>query len=94
MEALHSAPARLSGVLIFWHLSKSGGFGKILVYDRKTLFFLHRQLIESGVPIPGSIVSFIPIPASPGKVLPQASAAAIDNSKIIRALEVTSKVGA
>jgi hypothetical protein len=76
---------RRTGVLVFWHLSESGGFGKVLIPSTKELFFLHRKLILSGEPIPGSSVTFTPIPPLAGKVLPQASAAAIDTKRIVRA---------
>jgi hypothetical protein len=86
MESLPSA--RRTGVLIFWHVSENGGFGKIFVPSTGKLFFVHRKLIVSGVPLPGSTVTFVPIPPSPGKVLPQASQAIIDNTRITRALKV------
>jgi hypothetical protein len=89
MKEISLFPPRLKGVLIFWHLSENGGFGKIFVPDNvQQIFFLHRKLINSGVPIPGSTVEFIPIPAAPNKVLPQASEAAIDNTRIVRAMKI------
>jgi hypothetical protein len=75
---------------VFWHVSENGGFGKIFLPSTKELFFLHRRLILSGVPIPGCTVAFTPIPPSPGKALPQASEAVIDNTRLVRALKVNS----
>ncbi len=77
MESLPSP--RRTGVLLFWHLSENGGFGKVLIPSTKELFFLHRKLILSGEPIPGAAVTFTPIPPLEGKVLPRASAAVIGN---------------
>jgi hypothetical protein len=88
MESLQSP--RHVGVLVFWHVSENGGFGKVFLPSTKELFFLHRKLITSGLPMPGSTVTFIPIPASPGKTLPQASEAVIDNTRLVRALKVNS----
>lgn len=88
---MQSLPSRrCTGVLVFWHVSENGGFGKVFLPSTKELFFLHRNLIVSGVPLPGSRVIFTPIPASPGKVLPQASEAVIDNTRLVRALKVNS----
>jgi hypothetical protein len=77
---------RLSGVLVSWRLSKSGGTGRVLV-DGKS-FFICRNFILSGVPVVGSFVEFEPRPAQPGKLYPQAFSARIDNKKIIRAMEM------
>ena len=77
MESLPSS--RRTGVLLFWHLSENGGFGKVLIPSTKELFFLHRKLILSGEPIPGATVTFTPLPPLAGKVLPRASAAIIGN---------------
>jgi hypothetical protein len=88
MESLQSS--RRVGVLVFWHVSENGGFGKVFLPSTKELFFLHRKLISSGLPMPGSTVTFTPIPASPGKALPQASEAVIDNTRLVRALKVNS----
>lgn len=79
---------RRTGVLIFWHMSKSGGFGKILILSTREFFFIHRKLIVSGEPIVGSPVEFTPAPPPPGKVHPTATLAVIDNSKRVRALDV------
>jgi hypothetical protein len=79
---------RRTGVLIFWHISKSGGFGKILIPSTKELFFLHKNHIVSGEPFVGSPVTFTPLPPLAGKVHPQATKAAIDNTKRVRALDV------
>jgi hypothetical protein len=75
---------RRTGVLLFWHVSENGGFGKVLIPSTKELFFLHRKLITSGQPIVGSLVSFVPAPPLEGKVLPRATDCAIDNTKIVR----------
>jgi hypothetical protein len=88
-----SSPRR-TGVLIFWHISESGGFGKILIQSTRELFFIHRKFIISGVPFPGAQVTFTPEPPLEGKVYPQATEAVIDNTKIIRGLKVPDKVGA
>lgn len=79
---------RRVGVLYFWHISKSGGFGKVLIPSTRELFFLHRKLIIAGEPIVGSPVEFTPAPAAEGKIHPQAMHAVIDNSKRIHALDV------
>jgi len=68
---------RRTGVLLFWHLSENGGFGKVLIPSTNEVFFLHRRLILSGEPIPGSSVTFTPLPPLEGKVLPRASDAVI-----------------
>lgn len=78
------SPRRI-GTLLFWHISENGGFGKILVPSTQELFFLHRKLILSGQPIPGSSVTFEPLPPLEGKVHPRASRAVIDNTKIVGA---------
>jgi hypothetical protein len=88
MESPHSP--RHVGVLVFWHVSENGGFGKVFLPSTKELFFLHRKLITSGLPVPGSTVTFTPIPPSPGKTLSQASDAVIDNTRLVRALKVNS----
>jgi hypothetical protein len=88
MQSLHS-PRRV-GVLVFWHLSENGGFGKVFLPSTKELFFLHRKLILTGLPLPGSTVTFTPIPPSPGKILRQASEAVIDNTRLVRTLKVNS----
>lgn len=67
---------RLTGVLLFWHISEGGGFGRILVPSAGQ-FFLHRKLIISGDPVPGSAVTFTPLPPLEGKIYPRASAAVI-----------------
>lgn len=77
------SPQRLHGVLFFWHLSANGGFGKVITPDQQ-LFFLHRKLIVSGDPIPGSGVTFTPLPPLEGKKLPRAADAVIENSKAAR----------
>jgi hypothetical protein len=79
---------RRTGVLIFWHISKSGGFGKILIPSTKELFFLHKNHVVSGEPFVGSPITFTPVPPLAGKVHPQATKAVIDNSKRVRALDV------
>jgi len=79
---------RLIGLLLFWHLSENGGFGKVLIPSTNELFFLARKLIISGVPLTGSQVTFTPLPAAPGKVDPQAGFAVIDNTKIVRQFKV------
>jgi hypothetical protein len=86
---------RRRGVLLFWHLSENGGFGKVLIPSTHELFFLHRELIISGEPIPGAAVTFTPIPALAGKVHPQATHCVIDNTQTVSRLKVTSgKAGA
>jgi hypothetical protein len=88
---MQSLPSRrCTGVLVFWHVSENGGFGKVFLSSTKELFFLHRKLITSGLPMPGSSVTFTPIPPSPGKALPQASEAVIDNTRLVRTLKVNS----
>lgn len=67
---------RRTGVLLFWHISDNGGFGRVLVPSAGQ-FFLHRKLILSGEPVPGSTVTFTPLPPLAGKVHPRASAAVI-----------------
>jgi hypothetical protein len=79
---------RRVGVLYFWHISKSGGFGKVLILSNQELFFLHRKLIVSGEPIVGSPVEFTPAPPPQGKTDPAATFAVIDNAKRVRALDV------
>jgi hypothetical protein len=79
---------RLTGVLAFWHLSAHGGFGKIVDLRTKEMFFVYRRLIVSGVPMPGSTVVFTPIPAPEGRMLREAGEAVIDNTKLVRALDV------
>ena len=81
---------RRVGVLYFWHISKSGGFGKVLVPSTHEFFFIHRKLILSGEPIVGSPVEFTPAPAPEGKVNNLATHAVIDNTKRVRALDVPS----
>lgn len=75
---------RRTGVLLFWHLSENGGFGKVLIPSSKELFFLHRKLIVSGDPIPGATVTFTPTPPLEGKVHPRASDAVIHNPQVAR----------
>jgi hypothetical protein len=87
MESSVSTP-RLTGVLAFWHLSAHGGFGKVFISATAELFFIYRKLIVSGLPIPGSIVTFTPIPAPEGRMLREAGEAVIDNTKLVRALDV------
>lgn len=84
---------RCVGVLVFWHLSTHGGFGKIFVPSSQQFFFVPRKFIISGEPIPGSQVTFTPLPAAPGKTDPQAGFAVIDNTKRVQ-LTVPSRVGA
>jgi hypothetical protein len=79
---------RRVGVLYFWHISKSGGFGKVLIPSTREFFFVHRKLIVSGEPIVGSPVEFTPAPAPEGKINALATHAVIDNSKRVRALDV------
>lgn len=62
-----ATPTRLTGLLLFWHLSHTGGFGKILVPHLREQFFLHRDFIQSGDPLPGCCVTFTPAPAAEGK---------------------------
>jgi hypothetical protein len=76
----------LSGVLVAWRLSKSGGTGRILA-DGKN-YFICRNFILSGVPVVGSLVEFEERPAQSGKLYPQAVNARIDNKKIIRSMEM------
>ena len=59
---------RYKGVLLFWHISEHGGFGKVLVPSSKEVFFLHRKLILSGEPVPGATVTFTPLPPLEGAV--------------------------
>jgi hypothetical protein len=73
--------SRRTGVLLFWHLSENGGFGKVIIPLTNELFFLHRKLILNGEPIPGSIVTFTPLPPLEGKVHPRASDAVITARK-------------
>jgi hypothetical protein len=87
MESSVSTP-RLTGVLAFWHLSAHGGFGKVFVPATKEMFFIYRRLIISGLPIPGSVVNFTPIPTPEGRMLREAGEAAIDNRRVVRALDV------
>jgi len=75
---------RRSGVLLFWHLSEHGGFGKILVPATEESFFVHRNFITSGEPVVGSSVSFIPVPAPEGRKHPQATDCIIDNTQLVR----------
>jgi hypothetical protein len=86
-----SSPRR-TGVLLFWHLSNNGGFGKVFIPSTGELFFVHRNHISSGQPIVGSPVSFVPAPPLEGKVYPQATACIIDNTKIVRGLSGLSKI--
>ena len=51
---------RLKGTLEYWKISTSGGFGHVVVGEMK--FFLHKNNILSGDPIPGSSVEFTPLP--------------------------------
>jgi hypothetical protein len=88
MESSSTTPPRLTGVLAFWHLSRGGGFGKVFVPTTKEMFFIYRRLIVSGLPIPGSVVVFTPIPTPEGRMLREAGEAAIDNTKLVRALDV------
>lgn len=86
MTESDSNKPRLSGVLVAWRLSKSGGTGRILAHGQN--YFICRNFILSGVPVVGSSVEFDVLPAQPGKLYPQAIAAKIDNKKIIRAMEM------
>ena len=52
---------RLTGILSSWRASEHGGFG--FVRRGGQLFFLHRAMIKSGDPIPGSSCVFTPKPA-------------------------------
>jgi hypothetical protein len=79
---------RLTGVLAFWHLSRGGGFGKVFVPSTKEMFFIYRRLIVSGLPMPGSTVTFMPIPTPEGRMLREAGEAVIDNRRVARALDV------
>lgn len=90
MQPSLSHSPRRTGVLIFWHISKSGGFGKILIPSTKELFFLHKNHIVSGEPFVGSPVTFTPQPPLAGKVNSQATKAVIDNTRRVRALDVPS----
>jgi hypothetical protein len=87
MESSVPTP-RLIGTLAFWHLSAHGGFGKVFVPATKEMFFIYRRLIVSGVPMPGSTVTFTPIPAPEDRMLREAGQAVIDNTKLVRALDV------
>ena len=78
-------------MLYFWHISKSGGFGKVLIPSTRELFFLHRNFILSGEPVVGSPVEFTPAPAAEGKPDPQATHAVIDNTKRVRALDIVNR---
>jgi hypothetical protein len=90
--SISTSSPRRTGVLLFWHLSNNGGFGKIIIPDTAELFFIHRKFISSGHPIVGSPVSFVPAPPLEGKVYPQALACVIDNTKIVRGLSGLSKI--
>jgi hypothetical protein len=85
MASFLQSPRRI-GLLLFWHMSENGGFGKVFIPSTRELFFIHRKFITAGQPIVGSTVSFIPAPPLEGKVYPQALACVIDNTKIIRGL--------
>jgi hypothetical protein len=77
---------RVSGVLVAWRLSKSGGTGRILANGKS--YFICRNFVVSGVPVVGSFVEFEVQPAQAGKLYPQATNARIDNKKIVRAMEM------
>jgi hypothetical protein len=72
-----ASSSRRQGVLLFWHLSEHGGFGKVIVLSTRELFFIHRKMILSGEPIVGSPVSFIPLPPLEGAINWRASEAII-----------------
>ena len=86
--SLPSSPRRRIGVLIFWHLSEHGGFGKIIIPATQELFFIYRKLIVSGEPVPGATVTFTPIPPLEGRLLPRAGDAVIDNSRPVRQVKL------
>jgi hypothetical protein len=77
---------RISGVLVAWRISKSGGMGRVLA-DGK-LYFTCRRFILEGVPIVGCPVTFEVQPAQAGGLFPQAVNARIDNRKIVREMDL------
>jgi hypothetical protein len=89
-----TASPRLSGVLISWRLSKSGGMGKVYIAATQQLYFICRKFIVTGEPHVGCTVTFVPRPAIAGTKYPQASNAIIDNAKAIRALDLSKYVPA
>lgn len=72
---------RLHGILIFWRLSKSGGFGLIQTGPPNGLYFLHGKRILSGRPLPGGRVTFTPLPKLADDEHPKATEAIITESK-------------
>jgi hypothetical protein len=81
-----SISPRVSGVLVAWRLSKSGGFGRVLA-DNKN-YFICRKFITEGVPIVGSPLTFEVAPPMPGKLFPRAINVKINNRQIVRAMEL------
>ena len=54
-----NGPRRV-GVLLFWRASAHGGCGVVLMPADQDRYFLHRNDIASGEPVPGSSVVFTP----------------------------------
>ena len=79
----------MQGTLIFWRISRHGGMGK--VYADGELFFLHAKFILSGLPVVGCSVTFVPQKAREGTSHRQARDARIDNTKMVRTLDVVIK---
>jgi hypothetical protein len=79
--------SRISGVLVAWRLSKSGGFGRVLGTNEQNYFICRRFIVE-GLPIVGSPLTFEIAPPLPGKLFPQAINAKINNRQIVRAMNM------
>jgi len=78
--------SRVSGVLVSWRLSKSGGMGRVLADGMN--FFICEKFIVEGLPIVGSPLTFEVAPPQPGTLFSQAVNARIDNRKIVRSMVV------
>jgi hypothetical protein len=78
--------SRVSGVLVSWRLSKSGGMGRVLADGLN--YFICRHFIVEGLPIVGSPVTFEVAPAKQGARFAQAINAKIDNRRIVRSMAV------
>jgi hypothetical protein len=85
-ELSMTTSSRISGVLVAWRLSKSGGFGRVIANEQS--YFICRRFIVEGLPIVGSPLTFEIAPPLPGKLFPQAVNVKINNRQIVRAMNM------
>ena len=78
--------SRKSGVLAAWRLSRSGGYGR--VWSDGKSYFTCKALVIEGLPVVGCAVTFNVAPAKPGTLFAQAINVKINNTKIVRALDL------